>query len=395
MTDALPLAEGSDRPSSELGRFLLSVGSMSADWTDTFNAVPRALFTPPVVWSYDMATGQSITLDHANGPEKWAEATAANVPLITQWDDGAHHGPAVGVVPTSSLSMPSVVMSMLRDLDVKPGMRVLDAGTGHGWNAALLAHYTGSENVVSIEYDRSVSGVAANNLARTGLSPTLVVGDGQQGWTPGAPYDRIIATYGLRRIPQAWLEQTKVGGAILAPWGTDFSPLDAVIKLHVQPDGTASGHFTEMVEFMKSRSQRLVFPEHATYVPSFPGDADTGTTTAQADDLGDRWSVQRFAIGLAVPGVTHLIHHQDDDTTVAWFYSLSDRSWAAVVWRKDQPEATVYQAGPRRLWQAVERALEWWQGQGRPELRRFGLTVGHTGTVAWLDDPSSPVPLQS
>lgn len=146
---------------------------------------------------------------------------------------------------------------------------------------------------------------------------------------------------------------------------------------------------------MKSRNQRLTFPEHAAYVPEFPGSADTKyRTTLTADDLGERWAVQRFVTGLAVPDVTHLVHHQDDDTTVAWFYSLSDRSWATVVWRKDQPETTVYQAGPRRLWQAVERALNWWHDQGKPELTRFGLTVGPVGTVPWLDSPENPVPVR-
>ncbi|BFV58209.1 methyltransferase domain-containing protein [Kitasatospora sp. CMC57] len=394
MTDALR-QEGTDRPGSELGRFLLSTGHMSPDWAGTFNAVPRSLFTPPRVWSHDMATGRSVLVDRDTDPAAWQTATEANVPLVTQFDDGEHDGPDPGTVPTSSLSMPSVVMSMLRDLDVKPGMRVLDAGTGFGWNAALLAHRLGSRQVVSIEYDQNVSAMAAENMTRAGLAPELVTGDGQLGWPKGGPYDRIIATYGVRKIPQAWIRQSQTGGVILAPWGTDFSPLDAVVKLHVGPDDTASGHFTEMVEFMKSRNQRLAFPEHAAYVPEFPGNADTKyRTTLTADDLGGRWAVQRFVAGLAVPDVTHLVHHQDEDTTVAWFYSLSDRSWAAVVWRKDQPEITVYQAGPRRLWQAVERALNWWHDQDRPALTRFGLTAGPDGTVPWLDNPDNPVPIR-
>nr|WP_106437989.1 methyltransferase domain-containing protein [Kitasatospora sp. SID7827] len=368
---------------------------MSPDWADTFNAVPRSLFTPSRVWSHDMATGRSALVDRDTDPAAWQAATEADVPLVTQFDDGEHDGPEPGTVPTSSLSMPSVVMSMLRDLDVKPGMRALDAGTGPGWNAALLAHRLGSQQVVSVEYDQDVSATAAENMARAGLAPELITGDGQLGWPKSGPYDRIIATYGVREIPQAWIGQSRTGGVILAPWGTDFSPLDAVVKLRVAPDDTASGHFTEMVEFMKSRNQRLAFPEHASYVPEFPGNADTkDRTTLTADDLGGRWAVQRFVTGLAVPDVTHLVHHQDEDTTVAWSYSLSDRSWAAVVWRKDQPETTVYQAGPRRLWQAVEQALTWWHDQGRPGPARFGLTVGPDGTVPWLDHPDHPVPIR-
>lgn len=97
-------------------------------------------------------------------------------------------------------------------------------------------------------------------------------------------------------------------------------------------------------------------------------------------------------VGLAVPRVTHLIHRQDDGTTVAWFYGLTDRSWAAVGWRNDETTTTVYQSGPRRLWQAVERALTWWEEQGRPELTRFGLTVTDACQWPWLDSPDNPVP---
>ncbi|QKW22490.1 methyltransferase domain-containing protein [Kitasatospora sp. NA04385] len=386
--------EGAGRPGFGPGRGLLPAGRLSPDWARTFDAVPRALFTPPRVWSHDMATGGSVLVDREADPGAWRAATEADVPLVTQWDDGAHDGPGPGAVPTSSLSMPSVVASMLRDLDVRPGLRVLDVGTGCGWNAGLLAHRLGPGRVVSVEWDRSVSAVAVAHLQRAGLEVELVVGDGQLGRPGGKPFDRVVVTYGVREIAPAWLAQSRPGGVVLAPWGTDFSPLDAVVRLEVRPDGTAHGRFTGLVEFMKARNQRLVFPEHAAYVPEFPGSADTRHRTALgADALGDRWAGQRFVVGLAVPDVTHLVHRQEDGTVVVWCYGLSDRSWAAVVWRDEgTPEATVYQAGPRRLWESVERALAWWRDRGRPEPTRFGLTAGPGGAVPWLDSPACPVP---
>ncbi|WP_441249059.1 methyltransferase domain-containing protein [Kitasatospora sp. McL0602] len=387
------LSEGAGRLGSELGRVLLSNGSMAPEWAETFEAVPRAAFTPDVAWAFDMATGRNAAVDRSEAPDAWSTAVGADVPLVTQWDDGDHTGTDPGSVATSSLSMPSVVMSMLGDLDVRPGMKVLDLGTGPGWNAALLAQRIGSRNVVSVEVDESVSQRARHRLTRHGLWPELVTGDGQLGWPKGGPYDRIIATYGVRDIPRAWVRQTGPGGVIVAPWGTDFSALDAVVRLTVGDGNAASGHFTRMVEFMKARSQRLAFPEHAAYVPEFPGGADAKhRTTLAADDLGDRWSVQRFVIGLAVPHLTHVAQQQGDDTTTAWFYGLTDRSWAAVRW--ERASTTVYQAGPRRLWQAVERALAWWERQGRPELTRFGLTVEYTRCTPWLDSPDNPVPQQ-
>ncbi|GLW58596.1 methyltransferase domain-containing protein [Kitasatospora phosalacinea] len=392
MTDGLR-AEGVGRPGFGSGRSLLSTGSLSPDWAGTFGAVPRSLFAPPRVWAYDMATGRSVLVDRDEDPVAWWAATEADVPLVTQWDDGGHGGVEPGRVPTSSLSMPSVVASMLRDLDVRPGQRVLDVGTGCGWNAGLLAHRLGAGRVVSVECDREVAALAAAHLKRAGLEAELVVGDGGVGRPGGSPYDRVVVTYGVREVSRAWIAQSRPGGVVLVPWGTDFSPLDAVARLEVRPDGTAEGRFTGLVEFMKSRDQRLAFPEHAAYVPEFPDGADTRhRTVLAADALGGRWGVQRFVVGLAVPDVTHLVHRQEDGTTVVWCYGLSDRSWAAVAWRAGQQGATVYQAGPRRLWQLVERALAWWDGRGCPELTRFGLAVGPDGTVPWLDGPACPVP---
>jgi protein-L-isoaspartate O-methyltransferase len=389
------LAEGTDRPSTELGRSLLSNGSMSPDWVPAFNAVPRSLFVPDLAWAWDEKYGRSTAIDRASDGTGWLEAVNSNVPIVTQWDDGQHVGNEAGSVSTSSTSQPGVVMSMLRDLDVQSGMRVMEAGTGTGWNCGLLAHRLGSRQVSSVEVDETVAARARAALRRAGLDPEVITGDGQLGRPTGGPYDRIVCTYGVRQIPRAWIRTVRTGGIILAPWGTAYGHRDAVVKLTVNEDETASGHFTQLTGFMQDRGSRTPFPEHSAYVPEFPGDADTAhITTRTADDLGHDWDIRRFFTGLAVPNVTHVIHHQDEDTTTAWFYGLTDKSWAAVVRRKDQPETTVYQAGPRRLWHAVERALDWWEASGRPGIERFGLTVAHGEQTAWLDQPNNLVPLQ-
>ncbi|MFC7470491.1 hypothetical protein ACFQVA_27485 [Actinomadura keratinilytica] len=70
-----------------------------------------------------------------------------------------------------------------------------------------------------------------------------------------------------------------------------------------------------------------------------------------------------------------------------WFYGLTDRSWACVMFR-DGAAARVWQSGPRRLWDEAEAALTWWEERGRPGHERFGLTVTAVGQSAWLDDPA-------
>ncbi|MFB7496807.1 methyltransferase domain-containing protein [Streptomyces sp. NPDC056161] len=375
--------------SDEPARSLRDIGALTPEWAETFRAVPRTLFLPDLVWSYDMTTGRSVPVHRGDDPEAWERAAYADAPIVTQWDDGRHIGTEPGTVATSSASMPYVVASMLRDLDVSDGMRVLEVGTGTGWNAALLSRRLGSSHVASVEIDAAVVEQARTALKRAGLSPEVVQGDGRDGWPDGAPYDRVIVTAGVRAVPPAWLEQTRPGGIILVPWGTHYSDQDALVRLTVHEDGQASGPFLRMVEFMKLRAQRLDWNRFRGYVPAFPGDAEVSRTAVTLADLGGRNQPARFVAGLCVPDCAHVVNQTDQGTAKAWFFDLTSRSWAAVEFRSGEPVATVHQSGPRRLWDEVERALTWWAERGRPDLGRFGLTVGPDGaTRAWLDRPA-------
>ncbi|MFH8807960.1 methyltransferase domain-containing protein [Streptomyces hygroscopicus] len=377
-----------------LGRSLLESEAMTSDWAPTYEAVPRSAFLPDLIWPHDMETGRSVAVSKASDPATWQGYADSNVPIVTQWDDGEHSGTEPGDESTSSASMPSVVFSMLHDLDVQPGSRVLEVGTGTGWNAALLAHRLGSVNVVTVEVDEAVAASARAALERFGLRAKVVHGDGFRGHPEGAPYDRVIATCGLRSIPFAWVEQTRPGGVIVAPWGTHFSHQDAVARLVVSKDGEqASGLFTGPVEFMKLRSQRRPPVVHAEYVPGRVADGDeTSTKITEEEFVREKFNAHRFALGLRVPDCCQVVAYKRDGARPVWFYGLSDRSWACAMFH-DGAEARVWQGGPRRLWDEVEEAHRWWVGHGEPGHSRFGLTVTSDGHQAWLDKPSDRWPL--
>lgn len=370
-------------------------GPDGSGWADAFRALPRSLFLPGLVWVHDMATGRSTPVSRTADPGEWERSAAADVPVVTQWDDGRHTGTGPGSMATSSASMPSVVAAMLRDLDVGDGMRVLEIGTGTGWNAALLAHRLGGGNVVSVEIDAAVAARAVKALARAGLTPAVVAGDGREGWPAGAPYDRVIVTAGVRSVPPGWLEQTRPGGLVLAPWGSYYSDQDALLRLTVGEDGYARGPFLRMVEFMKLRDQRLDWNRFSGHVPRFPGDADMSRTAFGPRDLGDRYEAARFVLGLCLPDCAHVVNRTGDGTARAWFFDLASRSWARAEFTGDAPGGTVHQSGERRLWDEVERALTWWTGQGGPGVERFGLTVAPDGrTRPWLDAPAHVLPFR-
>jgi len=95
---------------------------------------------------------------------------------------------------TSSSTLPSLMLTMLEALDVTDGCRVLEIGTGSGYNAALLCERLGSELLTSVDVDLELIELAGPRLAANGYTPTLAAVDGAKGYPPRAPYDRVIAT---------------------------------------------------------------------------------------------------------------------------------------------------------------------------------------------------------
>jgi protein-L-isoaspartate O-methyltransferase len=380
-------------------RALRDAGVLTPAWQPAFEAIDRAPFLPRLIWPYDMESRTSVGVDREADPDAWFRHVDADEPITTQWDDGAHEGAEPGRVATSSASMPSVVARMLRDAEVRPGQRVLEIGTGTGWNAALLTWRAGvgAGRVTSVEVDPAVASAAREALRAAGVSEagvTVVTGDGERGCAERGPYDRVIATCGVLQVPGTWARQTVPGGLIVAPWNSGFTHRDAVVRLRVGRDGSARGPFTAPVEFMKLRAQRPAPPPHAAYLPDgFPGDATESTTRLCREDFDDPFSAFAFAAGLLVPECRLATDARGAERSV-WLYGLGgDRSWAAAVLRAGRAETSpVHQSGPRRLWDELETAHAWWVARGRPAVGRFGLTVDPYGRhTAWLDAPERTV----
>lgn len=148
---------------------------------------------------------------HVFVPDAPLEQAYGFDPVVTHRD-----GEGIAV---SSASAPGVVAAMLEQLDIRPGHRVLEIGTGTGYNAALLAHLAGpSGAVTTVEYDEAVTASARQALTRAGHGGVTVIGgDGVLGWPASAPYDRIIVTAGAWDVPPAWRDQLADGGVLLVP----------------------------------------------------------------------------------------------------------------------------------------------------------------------------------
>lgn len=197
-----------------------------APWWPALGAMPRHRFIPDIVWIDNDDPGPTLLPPcRDEDPDRWLELAYTDDAVITQVDDGHPRDPGLaGAMPTSSASSPVIVAVMLATLDTQPGHRVLEIGTGTGYNAALLAHRLGAAHVTSIEIDPDVVAQARKALSDTSYGEVNVItGDGALGHPPGALYDRITATAAVNRIPYPWVEQTRPGGRILLPWADSYA----------------------------------------------------------------------------------------------------------------------------------------------------------------------------
>lgn len=145
------------------------------------NTIPRELFVPPAM------TGQ------------------------------AYEDSALPIDNRQTISQPYTVALMTQELSVRPGMRILEIGTGSGYQAAVLAQL-GAE-VITIERHPLLSQKARTLLSSLGYNINCRIGDGTIGYRAGEPYDGIIVTAGAPDVPEPLARQLAISGVLVVPVG--------------------------------------------------------------------------------------------------------------------------------------------------------------------------------
>lgn len=181
-------AEGARRRSTLVDQLVRRGTVRTASVEQALRSVPRHAFLPGV----DLRTAY------------------ADEAVALKWDRGR---------VLSTISQPTMVASMLEMLDVHRGARVLEIGTGSGYNAALLFEIVGERGlVVTVELDAPLAELAEIRLGAAGYGAVEVhVGDGHVGWPAAAPYDRIIVTASVHCPEPCWAEQLAEGGRMVVP----------------------------------------------------------------------------------------------------------------------------------------------------------------------------------
>ncbi|MBP8534366.1 methyltransferase domain-containing protein [Streptomyces sp. MK37H] len=365
-----------DTPSSDqlrqhMADHLVRAGRIrSKPWRAAFLSVPRHEFVPDFT-----VRAQGTLHKYSQGDPAWLAAAYSDASLLTQFDqDGT---------ATSSSTQPSLMAEMLEALDVRDGDTVLEIGAGTGYNAALLSHRLGPGHVVTVDVDPELVAAAKTRLRSAGYEPTLVAGDGMAGYPERAPYDRLLASCGVGRIPTSWRDQLRPGGVIVANIGC------GIVRLVLAANHSADGRFLHGL---------------ATFMNARPTPDAMGTTAGRLVQPLLTWSGQAREITLPValdaPGaqfLTSLLHPRVADFALAdgdgrqtrCLFDSESSSWARITMTgTGVMTARLDHGGPRDLWAEREPLLTQWRDAGRPGHERYGLTVSPDGGHAlWLDEP--------
>ena len=352
---------------------LTAAGALRSEpWIDAFSNVPRHVFVPQFT-----VRAQGALHGYDQTDPMWLTAAYRDTSLLTQFDNSG--------TATSSSTRPSLMATMLEALDVADGNHVLEIGVGTGYNAALLAHRLGSDRVVSVDVDPDLVSAAQNRLGKAGCIPKLIAGDGMAGCAEHAPYDRLLATCGVGRIPNAWREQVRSGGVIVANVGY------GIARLTVDRDHRAEGQFLpELAAFMGARPDTDSTSATAQQLTRM---LITSTGSMREIHLPTRLGAEmaQFLPSLSQPSVKTITLKNDSGQEMSCLWEPSTSSWARIT-LLDVRTAQLEHGGPRDLWAEREPLLTHWVSAGHPSVDRYGLTVDKDGAhTLWLDEPANEV----
>lgn len=343
-------------------------------WRHAVATVARHVLVPAEAYQQDN-TGTWVPVD-LTSPEG-LDLVYSPVTLVTRLADRGTYQE-----PISSSLTPDLIVRRLELLDPHVGDKVLAVGTDSGYTTALLSRRLGDSRVFSVDVEKDLVDTARERLARLGFAPTLVAADGADGLPEHAPFDRIIATCSVRRVPWAWAEQLTPTGRILVNVQTAASASNLVL-LRRYPD-RLEGRFTQ-------QSASSMRQDHRPY-PSLVQPREPATRSWHTPAPPTPWEDHRvvwFLAGLlGLPDGVTVGYELDPDTRkrVASM-SAPDGSWTTVPLGTQKGIRTVTEAGPTSLWSYVEQAYKEWRDHERPPWDHLGLTITKSEQRMWHGQP--------
>lgn len=351
-------------------------------WYEAVAGVARHVLVPGAYEQDASGAWQPVDVTSAAGLER----VYSPVTLVTALADYGGGGSQIAV---SSSTKPDLVVRMLEALDVHDGHRVLDIGTGSGYQTALLTHRLDEDHVFSVDVDPELVCAAKARLRAIGMHPTVVTADGAGGLAEHAPYDRIIVTCSVPRVPWEWAEQLAPGGKVLVDVKTGTSAGNLVLL--TRHSDRLQGRFTSRFgSFMTMRhAPGAQHPE--THAPRAPQSGQRTTTLNPTPWWDNRvvWFLAHLT-GLSAGTIHGMELDPETRQSTASLITAPDGSWATVSLAADHSgQHTVREGGPTALWAHTEGAHRAWEDHGTPDWSRLGLTVTPQEQRVWIDEPTS------
>lgn len=283
--------------------------------------------------------------------------------------DHAEDDRPVGL-PTSSSTLPSLVLTMYRYGQLAEGLDILDVGTGSGYGATLLARRYGDRGVTTVDIDRYLIEAAVKRLTALDLHPNAVTVDAT-GPLPGS-YDRIVSMVSVPSIPTSWLAALRPGGRLV----TTITGTWMILTATRTPRGVVGQIEWEPAAFMGTRVGEDYPPTAVdTDLLAERDGEQIGTGRYPVLDVAEAWDLSTL-FTLAVPGVRHSYRREPDGRHTA-FIAHPDGSWARAT-AVGAARPTVHQGGPRRLWDILDNVRDDWL--------RLGMTPWPGARARILDD---------
>jgi protein-L-isoaspartate(D-aspartate) O-methyltransferase len=304
----------------------------------------------------------------------WLRTVYANQPIVTAFDEYN--------TPTSSSSSPEAMAFMLEELQLAPGMRVLEIGTGTGYNAAILSHIVGDPHYVfTVEIDDALAHRAQHILDQiVDRGITVHAGDGLRGYAPAAPYDRIIATGSYHKVPLDWLDQMQPGGILLMNLR---GHLGACAFLKIVKDGpgrVAHGTFLAGSDFMELRDNNVPSYKGTDLVARYLGRPTVArqTFTSTEFDPSLLWDHRlEFLLQLSFPEMYFTSVYVDPMCPCL----IDIASDTILVFRpgERQGEWLVEIKGHKQLWKRVMQAYGWWIENRGADVEAYRVEIDSSG----------------
>jgi protein-L-isoaspartate O-methyltransferase len=349
-------------------------------WGPAVAHIPRHVFVPRWwAWSAPGPGFQADTWDLRDGmadPDDWAHAVYSDRSLVTQIgtlhaDHALPHDRPTGR-PTSSATLPGLVVQMFRHACIPDGADVLDVGTGSGYGCALLAACLGDQHVTSIDVDEYLTRAATERLHRIGYHPQVLTCDAT-GLLPGT-YDRIVSTVAVRPIPASWLAALRPGGRLV----TTITGTALIVTADKSSDGGAAGRTEwDRAGFMHTRSGPDYPPSQLGDIRDAEGE-HVSTGRYPVVDVTEAWELYSM-LGVTVPGIQHDYRESKDGQRTALMLH-PDGSWARAT-SADGAAPTVHQGGPHLLWDILDSIRETWLRDGSLPVHGAKVTIRPDGAI--------------